>query len=296
MYNFCFSGNPIFEYKKGADEPTKAEVKNMSKKGKIRVALGSLLALTLVVTCVAVYQSGSKSRANEKEFVKENEEDIVDQAIKTEEREETEEETQDVNTTDVEGTREVEDSTPESTEETAPETVTPETTPEQTPAPEAENTSAQAAAAPEINFTESSLMEWPVNGQVVLDYNMDNTIYFPTLNVYKLNPAIAISSEVGAPVAAVANGKIVSVVNNEETGQTVTVDMGNGYGKGGKLQKVYGQLLDIKKDVPFQAVSSRNMYSRKDFFLTEVKYLNRNFTISQPAGYISVNLLWLFKY
>lgn len=235
MYNFCFSGNPIFENKKGADEPTKAEVKNMSKKGKIRVALGSLLALTLVVTCVVVYQSGSKSRANEKEFVKENEEDIVDQAIKTEEREETEEETQDVNTTDVEGTREVEDSTPESTEETAPETVTPETTPEQTPAPE--------AAAPEINFTESSLMEWPVNGQVVLDYNMDNTIYFPTLNVYKLNPAIAISSEVGAPVAAVANGKIVSVVNNEETGQTVTVDMGNGY------QAVYGQL----KDVPFQA-------------------------------------------
>ena len=35
----------------------------------------------------------------------------------------------------------------------------------------------------------------------------------------------------------------MSVVNNEETGQTVTVDMGNGY------QAVYGQL----KDVPFQA-------------------------------------------
>lgn len=240
MYNFCFSGNPIFENKKGADEPTKAEVKNMSKKGKIRVALGSLLALTLVVTCVAVYQSGSKSRANEKEFVKENEEDIVDQAIKTEEREDAEE-VQDVNTTEVEGTREVEESTQENTEEPAPET--PEEEPEQVPAPEAENTSAQAAAVPEINFTESSLMEWPVNGQVVLDYNMDNTIYFPTLNVYKLNPAIAISSEVGSPVAAVANGKIVSVVNNEETGQTVTVDMGNGY------QAVYGQL----KDVPFQA-------------------------------------------
>ena len=86
-------------------------------------------------------------------------------------------------------------------------------------------------------------MEWPVNGQVVLDYNMDNTVYFPTLNVYKLNPAVAISAEVGSPVAAVANGKIVSVTENEETGTTVTVDMGNGY------QAVYGQL----KDVPFQA-------------------------------------------
>ena len=78
-------------------------------------------------------------------------------------------------------------------------------------------------------------MEWPVNGQVVLDYNMDNTVYFPTLNVYKLNPAVAISAEVGSPVAAVANGKIVSVTENEETGTTVTVDMGNGY------QAVYGQ-------------------------------------------------------
>jgi len=94
-----------------------------------------------------------------------------------------------------------------------------------------------------LNFTESSLMEWPVNGQVVLDYNMDHTIYFPTLNVYKLNPAVAISAEAGTPVAAVANGKIVSIAENEETGITMTVDMGNGY------QAIYGQL----KDVPFQA-------------------------------------------
>ena len=58
------------------------------------------MALTLVVTCVAVYQSGSKSTPNEKEFVKEYEKDSVDEAIKTEEREE--EETEDANTSDVE--------------------------------------------------------------------------------------------------------------------------------------------------------------------------------------------------
>ena len=84
----------------------------MSKKGKIRAALGGLLALTLVVTCVAVYQSGSKSTPNEKEFVKEDEKDSVDEAIKTEEREE--EETEDANTSDVEGTKAVEEEkTPE---------------------------------------------------------------------------------------------------------------------------------------------------------------------------------------
>lgn len=213
----------------------------MSKKGKIRVALGSLLALTLVVTCAAVYQSGSKSTPNEKELVKENEEDSVDQAIKTEEREETE----DANTSEVEGTRETETTLEEP--ETPEDTTEPETE-------QAEDLAAESASAPtqnqtvisqtvDLNFTESSLMQWPVNGQVVLDYNMENTVYFPTLNVYKLNPAVAISAEVGAPVTAVANGKVLSIVENEETGTTVTLDMGNGY------QAVYGQL----KDVPFQA-------------------------------------------
>ena len=58
----------------------------MNKKRKIRVLLGGILTLALVVTCGVVYQSGSKSTPNEKELVMENEEDSVDQAIKTEER------------------------------------------------------------------------------------------------------------------------------------------------------------------------------------------------------------------
>lgn len=208
----------------------------MSKKSKIRVTLGSLLALTLVVACVAVYQSGSKSTPNEKELVRENEENIVDQAIKTEEREEPEEETEHANTSEVTGSRKTEE-TDTSEENTSEET------------PDTESTSASVEnqtvipQAPALDFTESSLMEWPVNGQVVLDYNMEHTVYFPTLNVYKLNPAVAISAEAGTPVAAVANGKIVSIAENEETGITMTVDMGNGY------QAIYGQL----KDVPFQA-------------------------------------------
>ena len=165
-----------------------------------------------------------------------------------------------MNTSDVEGTKTVEEEQDTATEDSAEQEALPEDTDKEESAEEAQaetdaeaqvaqDVAAQAqnqagvAAAPDINFTESSLMEWPVNGQVVLDYNMDNTVYFPTLNVYKLNPAVAISAEVGAPVAAVANGKIVSVLENEETGTTVTVDMGNGY------QAVYGQL----KDVPFQA-------------------------------------------
>ena len=234
----------------------------MNQRRKIRIALGSVLALALVVTCAAVYQSGSKSTPNEKEFVKENQEDSVDQAIKTEEREDTE----NANTSNVEGTREIEDEADASTdtdqdqmadsgltedgivEENQDSAAAGENTQDSAEVTEEnENTESASAeiqteiqaAAPTLNFTESSLMEWPVNGQVVLDYNMDNTIYFPTLNVYKTNPAIAISAEVGTPVAAVADGKVVSIAENEETGTTVTLDMGNGY------QAVYGQLKDV---------------------------------------------------
>ena len=218
--------------------------------------------MALVVTCGVVYQSGSKSTPNEKELVMENEEDSVDQAIKTEEREDSEEETADANTSNVEGSRSVEEETTQEKEgtdqteasqdqgENTQETETGETEENQEgTAQDSETASAQiteqveTAMAPDLNFTESSLMEWPVSGQVVLDYNMDNTVYFPTLNVYKTSPAIAISAEVGTPVMAVANGQILSITENEETGTTMTVDMGNGY------QAIYGQL----KDVPFQA-------------------------------------------
>ena len=234
----------------------------MNKKRKIRLLLGGILTLALVVTCGVVYQSGSKSTPNEKELVMENEEDSVDQAIRTEERAASEEETADANTSNVEGSRSVEEETTQEKEgtdqteasqdqgENTQETETGETEENQEgTAQDSETASAQiteqveTAMAPDLNFTESSLMEWPVSGQVVLDYNMDNTVYFPTLNVYKTSPAIAISAEVGTPVMAVANGQILSITENEETGTTVTVDMGNGY------QAIYGQL----KDVPFQA-------------------------------------------
>ena len=211
----------------------------MSKRNKIRVALSSFLVLAIVVTCAAVYQSGSKSTPNEKELVK-NEENPSDEAMTTEEK--PEEESQDANTTQVEGTREVPEDAEEQNESayaSAAENTQPEA---DTQDASAEVDNQAAAMAPDVNFTESSLMEWPVSGQVVIDYDMEHTVYFPTLNEYKYSPAIAISSEVDTPVASVANGQVVSVEESVETGTTVTVDLGNGY------QAVYGQL----KDVAFQ--------------------------------------------
>ena len=65
---------------------------------------------------------------------------------------------------------------------------------------------------------------------------------FSTLDQYKYNPALIIGGEVGTEVTASARGIVKSVEVNAQTGNTVTMDLGNGY------EAVYGQL----KEVPVQ--------------------------------------------
>lgn len=100
-------------------------------------------------------------------------------------------------------------------------------------------TSAAGIAAQNLNFTEDSIMEWPVRGTVLVDYNMNETVYFPTLDQYRVSPAIALQAVEDAPVYAAADGQVLSVEQDACTGTTVTVELGNGY------QAVYGQLKDL---------------------------------------------------
>lgn len=100
-------------------------------------------------------------------------------------------------------------------------------------------TSAVGIAAQVLDFTEDSIMEWPVRGTVLVDYNMDETVYYPTLDQYRVSPAIALQAVEDAPVYAAADGQVLSVVQDACTGMTVTMELGNGY------QAVYGQLKDL---------------------------------------------------
>ena len=68
---------------------------------------------------------------------------------------------------------------------------------------------------------------------------MDQTVYFPTLDQYKLSPAIAVQAAEGAPVTAAARGPVYSIEENPQTGTTLTMELGGGY------QAVYGQLKDL---------------------------------------------------
>ena len=45
-------------------------------------------------------------------------------------------------------------------------------------------------------------MEWPLHGTILIDYSMDQTTYFPTLDQYKLNPSIVVQAGEGAPVVS----------------------------------------------------------------------------------------------
>lgn len=104
---------------------------------------------------------------------------------------------------------------------------------------ESTETSATGIAAQNLNFTENSLMEWPVRGTVLIDYNMNETVYYPTLDQYRVSPAIAVQAVEDAPVYAAADGQVLSVEQDACTGTTVTMEIGNGY------QAVYGQLKDL---------------------------------------------------
>lgn len=90
-----------------------------------------------------------------------------------------------------------------------------------------------------FSFTEEEGLIAPVTNEVLMPFNMDNTVYFATLDQYKYNPAVIYKAEVGNPVVSCADGVVVNMYQNEELGQVVVLDLGNGY------QATYGQLKDV---------------------------------------------------
>lgn len=98
----------------------------------------------------------------------------------------------------------------------------------------------EAAASLVLNFNDTARMKWPVRGNVILDYNMESTIYFPTLDQYKCNPGLVIQGDVSTPVVAPANAKVEEVGSNEEIGNYVVLNMGNDY------TAICGQLKELQ--------------------------------------------------
>ena len=94
-----------------------------------------------------------------------------------------------------------------------------------------------------LHFDLNGTIVWPVEGSVLLDYSMESTIFFPTLQQYQYNPAMILAANINDKVYIVAKGKITSIETNEVTGCTVTQDVGDGY------TIVYGQLKELNFQV-----------------------------------------------
>lgn len=89
------------------------------------------------------------------------------------------------------------------------------------------------------NFPNQMRMEWPLYGNLIMNYSMDKTIFFETLGQYRYNPALIIDAEVGATVSSCANGIVKEVYESTELGNVIVMDIGEGY------ELTYGQLDNI---------------------------------------------------
>ena len=106
--------------------------------------------------------------------------------------------------------------------------------------PEADTEEAEMAGnVLNAGYSSENVMTWPVRGEVIMDYSMDKTIYYPTLQEYKCNPSILIQSEEGTDVAAAFSGTVADVYHDAQLGTVVEMSLGNGY------EAYYGQLENV---------------------------------------------------
>lgn len=92
----------------------------------------------------------------------------------------------------------------------------------------------------DTNFGASSKLIWPVEGNVIIGFDMNNTVYFSTLDLYKCSDSVYIQSDVGTPVYAGHACRVEEIGYDTEIGNNVTVEMGSGY------VVTYGQLRDVQ--------------------------------------------------
>lgn len=90
-----------------------------------------------------------------------------------------------------------------------------------------------------LSFSEADSLGWPVEGEVLREFSMDTTVYYSTLDAYKVSPSILIQGEPEETVYAAADGIVTEIGTDEEIGNYVVMDLGGNY------ELTYGQLEEI---------------------------------------------------
>ncbi len=104
---------------------------------------------------------------------------------------------------------------------------------------EADSDAVAAQIQPELTFSEADSLIMPFAGNILINYSADKSVYFPTLQQYKCNPALVLEATLGEDVKAAAAGMVSRIYDDPMTGHTVVMNLGNGY------ELTYGQLQEV---------------------------------------------------
>ena len=91
----------------------------------------------------------------------------------------------------------------------------------------------------ELHYSPEKGLAYPAQGDILMHFSMDKSIYFTTLDQYRYNPAVIFSVDEGRQVYACADGKVVDIHEDAKLGLTLTLDLGDGY------LATYGQLHNL---------------------------------------------------
>lgn len=72
-------------------------------------------------------------------------------------------------------------------------------------------------------------MQWPVKGEIALDYSADALVYDPTLDQYRTNDTVCILADEGSAVKAACDGTVTAVTNDYVKGYTVVINHQDGW-------------------------------------------------------------------
>lgn len=92
---------------------------------------------------------------------------------------------------------------------------------------------------PTLSFSENETLVWPVLGKVLINFSMEKSVYFATLDQFKYSPAMVVEATEGGQVVAATEAVITEVYRDNEVGNVVKMDLGDGY------TLTYGQLQEV---------------------------------------------------
>lgn len=137
------------------------------------------------------------------------------------------------------------------------------------------------------NFTEDSTLAWPVQGDIIIGFSVNQTVYYKTQDWYAISEGIMIQADIGTPVYCAADCTITQIDNDERFGTYVKTDLGNDY------LLYYGQLkeVELKSGEPLKKGDLIGYVNRpSEYFKLEESHLYlqmvKNGKVVDPINYL----------